>query len=72
MNALNAFTIAIPTLAVLFGILLNRQDATAIRAELKSEIAQLRTEMIQLRDSIHSDLVGLHERIATVEAKQAR
>jgi hypothetical protein len=82
MNALNAFAIVILTIAVLFGILLNRHDATAIRAEVKSEIGnlrselrseigQLRSEMIQLRNSIHSDLVGLHERLATVEAKQA-
>lgn len=83
MTALNAFTIAIPTLAVLFGILLYRQDATAIRAEMKTEIGQLRgemkndigqlrLEMIQLRNSIHSDMVGLHERFATAEARQSR
>jgi hypothetical protein len=81
MNALNAFTIAIPTIAVLFGILLNRQDATAIRSEMRSEIGQLRNEMkaeigqlrnemIQLRNSVHSDMVSLHERLAVVEAKQ--
>lgn len=71
--------IAIPTLAVMFGILLNRQDATAIRAEVKSEIGQLRSEMgqlrsemISLRDSIHRDMVGLHERITTVESKQGQ
>ncbi len=84
MNILNAFTIAIPTIAVLFGILLNRQDATAIRAEMKAESAQLRNEMgqirnemgqmraemIQLRNTIHADMVGVHERIAVVESKQ--
>jgi hypothetical protein len=71
MNASSILTVAIPTLAILFGILLNRQDATAIRAELKAEIGQLRTEMIQLRNGIHSDMVGLHERVATVEAKNS-
>ena len=50
--------IAIPTLAVMFGILLNRQDATAIRSE-----------MVSLRDSIHRDMISLYERVATVEAK---
>ncbi len=63
--------IAIPTLAVMFGILLNRQDATSIRAEVKTEIAQLRSEMIALRDSIHRDMVAIHERVATVEAKHS-
>jgi hypothetical protein len=62
--------VAIPTIAVLFGILLNRQDATSIRSELKSEIGQLRSEMIALRDSIHRDMISFHERVATVEAKQ--
>ena len=52
--------IAIPTIAVMFGILLNRQDATAIRAE-----------MVALRDSIHRDMISLHERVATVEAKHS-
>ena len=50
--------IAIPTLAVLFGILLNRQDAMAIRAE-----------MVALRDSIHRDMISLHERVALVATK---
>lgn len=59
MNASTVFTIAIPTIAVMFGILLNRQDATSIRAELKAEIGQLRAEMIQLRNPIHSDMVSL-------------
>jgi hypothetical protein len=69
--------IAIPTLAVMLGILLNRQDATSICAEVKheigqvgSEIGQLRGETIALRDSIHRDMVSLHERVATVEARQ--
>jgi hypothetical protein len=72
MNALNAIAIAIPTITVLFGILLNRQDASSIRMEMKSEIGQLRAKMIQLRNTIHSDMIGLHERLATVEAKQNR
>ena len=54
-------TAAIPTFAVLFGIFLNRQDITT-----------LRTEIIQLRDNIHRDMISLHERVATMEAKQQR
>jgi hypothetical protein len=77
----DVIVISLPTLAVLFGILLNRQDATAIRAEVKNEIGQLRSEMrsengqlrseiITLRDNIHRDMIGIHERLATVESKQ--
>jgi len=73
----------VPTLVVLIGILLNRQDAISIRSdlktesgqlrsELKTEIGQLRAEITTLRDNIHRDMVGLHERIAVVEAKQPR
>ena len=53
--------IAIPTLTVMFGIMLNRQDSIAIRSE-----------MVTLRDSIHRDMISLHERVATVEAKQGQ
>ncbi len=61
--------IAIPTVAVMFGILLNRQDATSIRSELKGEIGSLRSEMVALRDSIHRDMIALHERVAVVDQK---
>jgi hypothetical protein len=30
----------------------------------------MRSEMVALRDSIHRDMVALHERVAVVEAKQ--
>ncbi len=60
---------SIPTLAVMFGILLNRQEASAIRTEVRAEIGQLRLEIISLRDSIHRDMISLHERVAVMEAK---
>jgi hypothetical protein len=63
-----ALVIAIPTFAVLLGIIFNRQESTALRAEMGS----LRVEMIALRDSIHRDMFSLHERVATVEAKLSR
>jgi hypothetical protein len=66
----DVFVISIPTLAVMFGILLNRQDAISIRAEVKAENGQLRSEIISLRDNIHRDMMGIHERVATVESKQ--
>jgi len=62
MNLSNAYLpILIPTFAVLLGIFLNNQA-----------INNLRSEIIQLRDNIHRDMVGLHERIAVVETKQER
>jgi hypothetical protein len=79
MNSSTVFTIAIPTMAVLFGVLLNRHDATSIRVEMgslrqemKAAFNQLRSEMIQLRDSIHRDMIGIHERVAVMEAKQGQ
>jgi hypothetical protein len=79
--------IAIPTLAVLFGILLNRQDITTLRSEMRVEMTAMRTEfkadlhreigglrgeIITLRDNIHQDMSGLHERLAVVETQQQR
>jgi hypothetical protein len=52
------FVIAIPTVAVMFGILLKRQDASSIRAE-----------MVALRDSIHRGMIALHGRVAIVETQ---
>ena len=70
------FVFFVPTVVVLFGILLNRQDATTLRTEManlrnemKAKISQLRSETIALRDSIHRDMVSLHERVAVIEAK---
>ena len=54
-------TVAIPTFAVMLGIIFNRQDSTALRAE-----------MVALRDSIHRDMIMLHERVAILETKQDR
>ena len=66
----------IPTVLMLIGLLLNRSDNAALRADLavlRSDMAQnntaLRSEMVQLRDSIHRDMISLHERVAVVEAK---
>ena len=72
---------SMPILAVMFGILLNRQEATTTRNEMKAELAQMRSELrgeinalrsetIALRDSIHRDMIGLHEHLAVVESKQ--
>ena len=49
-----------PTVAVLLGTLIQRQD-----------VRDLRSEMINLRNQVHADLLMIHERIAKVEAKQS-
>ena len=54
-----ALTIAIPTFAVMLVIIFNRRDSNALRAE-----------MVTLRDSIHRDMISLHERMAIVETKR--
>ena len=77
MNTATTITIAAlaaltPTVTTLIGILLSRQDVRDLRTEMRSEIGTLRTEMIALRKDIHGDLLLIHERVATVEAKNGR
>ncbi len=61
MSPANILAVAIPTLAILFGILLNRQDAISIRAELKAVESALRNEMAQLRKDINADMLQLRK-----------
>ena len=65
-----ALTIAIPTFAVMLGVTFNRQDANALRGEMANLRADMSRDMTALRDSIHRDMVPLHERMAVVETKQ--
>ena len=57
--AIAVLTALTPTVTCLIGILLQRQDTRDLRAD-----------MISLRTQVHSDLLLIHERVATVEAKQ--
>ncbi len=59
MTAANVLAIAVPTLAILFGILLNRQDALSIRAELKAVEQGLRSEIGTLRRDVYAELGSL-------------
>jgi hypothetical protein len=52
------FAAGFPTLVVLLGILLNRQDAGSLRAELKSEIGGLRSELRSEIGGLRSDIGG--------------
>ena len=66
MSPIAQLTIAIltaltPTVAVFIGILMQRQDSREVRSE-----------MVNLRNQVHSDLVMIHERVAKVEARQGQ
>jgi hypothetical protein len=48
-----------PTVAVFIATLVQRQD-----------VRDLRTEMVNLRNQVHANLLMIHERVAKVEARQ--
>ncbi len=48
--------VGIPLLVILAGILLNRQDSSSFRSDLRAEISGLRGEMNARFDSIQRDL----------------
>jgi hypothetical protein len=64
-------SIGIPSLLVLLNIALNRSDVSNLRTEMVQLRVDLNRDMTQLRDSIHRDMISLHERVAVVEAKNA-
>ena len=71
-----SFTIGIPTLAVLVGILLNRNDANRLDARITSVGHNLRAEIGALRIQTHHDLMAmvgasneLDKRIARLETR---
>jgi hypothetical protein len=43
----------------------------AMGSRFDSKFDGIRAEMVALRDSIHRDMVSLHERFAVVESKQS-
>ncbi len=48
-----------PTVAVFIATQVQRHD-----------VRDLRTEMVNLRNQVHADLLMIHERVAKVEARQ--
>lgn len=52
----DVLTIGLPLLAILAGILLNRQDVGALRNDLHTEIRTLRAEINSRLDSIQRDM----------------
>ena len=47
-----------------------RSDIGSLRNEMTQLRVDLNRDMTLLRDSIHLDIIGLHERVAAVEARQ--
>ena len=48
--------VGVPLIAILAGIMLNRQDVSSLRTDLRSEIGSLRSEMNGRFDSIQRDM----------------
>ncbi len=74
------FTIGIPVLAILAGILLNRSDVKELRNEMRSELAslrssfqseikELRSEMNRRFDAVDAELRYFHGKIGAHEAR---
>jgi hypothetical protein len=68
--------IGIPSVLVVLSwiqqsVRLGRIEATTDRRfeSIDQQFTSMRAEMIALRDSIHRDMVSLHERVAVVESK---
>lgn len=60
MNTVSiALTIALPSLMVLVGILINRNDATRLDARLTSMESGLRSEISASRTQFHNDVLML-------------
>ncbi|MFT4112801.1 hypothetical protein [Silvibacterium sp.] len=51
----DAYTIGIPTSVIVLGILLNRSEVRELRAEMRAEIAGIRTDITNLRDEFHRE-----------------
>jgi chromosome segregation ATPase len=72
----DALVIGVPVVVILVGILLNRQDATAIRSDLRAEINGLRSDIYPRLESIQRDidarLDAIHRDMREFYAEQAR
>jgi hypothetical protein len=67
-NLKDILIVGLPTLMVLVGILLNRNDSNqlrgemaTLRGEMRAEFSNIRSEFNQMRDLFHSDIVHLLE-----------
>ena len=52
----DAFIVGVPLIAILAGILLNRQDISSLRNELRSEIGSVRSDVRSDISSLRSEM----------------
>jgi hypothetical protein len=62
----------LPTIAVLTGILLNRNDYSKLDARLSSEIGRLDTRIGALENRFHSDMMLVIGKLTELEVRVAR
>jgi F0F1-type ATP synthase membrane subunit b/b' len=61
----DVFTVGIPLLAILAGILFSRNDAKDLRAEMKDFRAEIRAEIKDLRTEVHAEIQDLRSEMKT-------
>lgn len=62
----------LPTLAVLTGILLNRNDYSKLDARLSTEIGRLDSRITALENRFHSDMMLVIGKLTELEVRVAR
>ena len=67
----DTFTIGIPVLAILAGILLNRSDVKELRNEMRSELGNVRNEMRNDSGSVRGEMGSLRSSLLS-EIKELR
>lgn len=63
------FAMGVPSVLVILAWLQANQRAGRIETVMDNLAKDMRSEMITLRDSIHRDMIGLHERTARLEER---
>jgi hypothetical protein len=62
----------LPTVAVLTGILLNRNDYAKLDARLTAEIGRLDARITQMENRFHSDMMQVIGKLTELEVRVAR
>ena len=62
----------LPTVTVLVGILLNRNDYNKLDARLSSELARLDSRITALENRFHSDMMLVIGKLTELEVRVAR